>query len=410
MTYAEAIQFLQSLQLFGAKLGLENTLRLAERAQNPHHQLRFIHVAGTNGKGSTCAFLESIYRAAGLRVGLYTSPHLVRFGERIQINRKLIPEHEIARLVDTAREWTRDIPATFFEVVTVAALRYFAEQKCDLIIWETGMGGRLDATNIVTPLASLITNIALDHQQWLGETLDQIAREKAGIIKPGVPAFTSAEIPVIADIAKQQKAPLVLVDASSADGFQVSLRGAHQKLNAALAIAATSVLPVSAEHIVNGLASAHWPGRLQLVERPNGQKILLDGAHNVAGVETLCSEVQSIFPGERPAIIFGALRDKNWQQMLTLLANYASRLLLVPVKTTRSFDPKEVVSNYPKAELCSSVQEALDVAKKEPFVVVAGSLYLVGEALEVLALSPSPSLPERALNEWNAQRALTRKP
>src|SRR5688572_6338085 len=166
MTYEDAIKFLYGLQMFGAKLGLENTFRLAELCGNPHSQLRFIHVAGTNGKGSTCAFLESIYRAAGLRVGLYTSPHLVRFGERIQVNRELIPENEIVRLVELAREWTRDIPATFFEIVTMIGLRYFAEQKCDLVIWETGMGGRLDATNIVTPLASVITNIALDHQQW----------------------------------------------------------------------------------------------------------------------------------------------------------------------------------------------------------------------------------------------------
>src|SRR5246127_1443533 len=185
MTYAEAIQFLNSLRLFGANLGLDNPRRLAELAGNPQDQLRFIHVAGTNGKGSTCAMLESIYRAAGLRVGLFTSPHLVAFGERIQVNRQLISDADVVRLVSEMRELLKQFPSdahpTFFEVVTVMALRYFAEQKCDLVIWETGLGGRLDATNIVTPLASVITNIQFDHQQWLGETLDRIAYEKAGI-------------------------------------------------------------------------------------------------------------------------------------------------------------------------------------------------------------------------------------
>ncbi|TAK96872.1 MAG: bifunctional folylpolyglutamate synthase/dihydrofolate synthase, partial [Verrucomicrobia bacterium] len=185
MTYAEAIKFLYDLRWFGAKFGLENTRQLAALAGNPQDQLRFIHVAGTNGKGSTCAMLESIYRAAGLRVGLFTSPHLVSFRERIQLDRQLISQAEVVRLVEDFQPWLSQFPAehhpTFFEVVTVLALRYFAKKKCDLVIWETGLGGRLDATNIVTPLASVITNIGLDHQQWLGDTLEQIAMEKGGI-------------------------------------------------------------------------------------------------------------------------------------------------------------------------------------------------------------------------------------
>ncbi len=195
MTYSEAVQFLYDLRLFGAKFGLENTFKLAALAGNPQSRLRFIHVAGTNGKGSTCAMLESIYRAAGLRVGLFTSPHLVSFRERIQVNRRLIGEDEVVRLVEDLQPSFKQFPdghhPTFFEVVTVMALKYFAEQKCDLVIWETGLGGRLDATNIVTPLASVITNIAFDHEQWLGDTLEKIAAEKAGIIKPGVPVVTA---------------------------------------------------------------------------------------------------------------------------------------------------------------------------------------------------------------------------
>src|SRR5712692_3482861 len=247
MTYAEAIHFLYGLRVFGAKFGLENTIKLAALAGNPHHHLRFIHVAGTNGKGSTCAMLESIYRAAGLRVGLFTSPHLVAFGERIQVNRRLIGESEVVRLVGQMLElldqgWgkledgkhpsSRDgsVPEpdprgpggprsathpTFFEVVTVMALRHFLEQKCDLVIWETGLGGRLDATNIVTPLASVITNIQFDHEEWLGGSLERIAFEKAGIIKPGVPVITAAEGPepldVIRRAAQERRSPLTVV-------------------------------------------------------------------------------------------------------------------------------------------------------------------------------------------------------
>ncbi len=199
MTYPEAIQFLYGLRLFGAKFGLENTFKLVALAGNPQEKLRFIHVAGTNGKGSTCAMLESIYRAAGLRVGLFTSPHLVSFRERIQVNRELISEADVVRLVTeiqpTLEQFSSDHHPTFFEVVTVMALKFFADKKCDLVIWETGLGGRLDATNIVTPLASVITNIAFDHQQWLGDTLEKIAIEKAGIIKPGMPAVTAADAP-----------------------------------------------------------------------------------------------------------------------------------------------------------------------------------------------------------------------
>ncbi len=280
MTYAEAIQFLYGLRLFGAKFGLENTFKLAALAGNPQEKLRFIHVAGTNGKGSTCAMLESIYRAAGLRVGLFTSPHLVSFRERIQVNRQLISETEVVRLVAELQPLLKQFPAdhhpTFFEVVTVMALKFFAEQKCDLVIWETGLGGRLDATNIVTPLASVITNIAFDHQQWLGDTLEKIAAEKAGIIKPGIPVVTATDEPealaVIEKVARDKNAPLINVDRrraflhlkksarqSSARSPVLPLLGEHQKINAALALATVKILqtqiPVSGEKIRAGLAA-----------------------------------------------------------------------------------------------------------------------------------------------------------
>ena len=244
--YQQAIDFLYGLQVFGTKFGLENTRRLAELEGNPERGLRFIHVAGTNGKGSTCAMLESIYRGAGLRVGLYTSPHLVRFGERIQVNRALMPDSDIVRLVDEAKAWLKNFSEkdhpTFFEVVTVIALRYFAEQRCELVIWETGMGGRLDATNVVTPLASVITNVQLDHQQWLGDSIEKIAFEKAGIIKPRVPVITAATgeaLGVIKEVANELQAPLSIVT----QGADVQpLPGKHQRMNAAVALATARVL------------------------------------------------------------------------------------------------------------------------------------------------------------------------
>jgi dihydrofolate synthase/folylpolyglutamate synthase len=427
MTYPEAIQFLYSLRTFGTKLGLANTFKLATLAGNPQNQLRFIHVAGTNGKGSTCAMLESIYRQAGLRVGLFTSPHLVAFGERIQVNRRNISEGDVTRLVAMLQtlltQFPRDEHPTFFEVVTVMALIYFAEQKCDLVIWETGLGGRLDSTNIVTPLAAVITNIHYDHEQWLGSTLASIAAEKAGIIKPGVPVITAADEPealrVIMEIADAQKARLTRVlaprsgaeNAPDAEELKTSLVGRHQKTNAALAVATVRALSrqiaVSEDAIRSGLSEVNWPGRLQLVTGPAGQKILLDGAHNVAGAQSLREALDEYFPDQRPTLILGVLSDKNWQAICDLLAPRAARILLVPVSSERTASPVELVAACRKAnpstEIAAfpSLAEALNKALDQDFIVITGSLYLVGEALEYVGTSANAKSGERALNEWS---------
>jgi dihydrofolate synthase / folylpolyglutamate synthase len=432
MSYAEAIQFLYGLQMFGANFGLENTRKLAALAGNPQTQLRFIHVAGTNGKGSTCAMLESIYRAAGLRVGLFTSPHLVSFRERIQVNRQLIPENELVRLVEEIQPLLKQFPAdnhlTLFEVVTVMALKFFAEQKCDLVIWETGLGGRLDATNIVTPLASVITNIAFDHQQWLGDTLEKIAAEKAGVIKPGIPVVTatdeSSALAVIKKIAQEKIAPLTTVAADGnppltkfaapcRDAATLPLLGEHQKINAALALATVEVLqkqiPVAAEKIHEGLQNVNWPGRLQLIEKPDGQKFLLDGAHNEAGAKTLRTALEKYFGGEKPVFIFGALTDKNWPEICQMLAPCAAKIFTVPLASARTADARALAKTFrsanPQAEVlaCENFSEAINASKSEPFIVVTGSLYLVGEALERLGLS-AMNAGERSLNEWSAAR------
>ncbi len=427
MTYAEAIQFLYDLQLYGLKFGLENTRRLAALAGNPQDQLRFIHVAGTNGKGSTCAMLESIYRAAGLRVGLFTSPHLVSFGERIQVNRQLMTEAEVIAGVTAVKalleEFPRDHQPTFFEVVTMMALRHFAAAGCDVVIWETGMGGRLDATNIVTPLASVITNIAFDHEKWLGHTLAQIAGEKAGILKPSVPVITATQatdaLSVIRSVAATTGSQLVEVEPGAAhrpplDRLELPLLGEHQRLNAAVAVATVhqlaGVVPAPPGAITEGLRTVHWPGRLQTVPGPRGQTNLVDGAHNPAGVESLLAALERHFSGRRPAMILGVLADKDWKAMCDALFPAAKAVCLVPVASARTAIPEELRvvcgARHPDRSInvCHSLAEAFRLTQDEPFRLIAGSLYLVGEALELLGVSASPPQTERGLNEWTGKK------
>jgi len=427
MTYAEAIHFLYGLRWFGAKFGLENTLKLAALAGNPHNRLRFLHVAGTNGKGSTCAMLESIYRSAGLSVGLFTSPHLVSFRERIQINRELITEADVVRLVSTMQPMFKGFPTdhhpTFFEVVAVMALKYFFEQKCDLVIWETGLGGRLDATNIVTPLVSVITNVQFDHQHWLGETLNQIALEKAGIIKPGVPVVTGAEEPqalaVLQERAIQQHSPLMLVTPAHTqhpplDTVILPLLGWHQRMNAAVALAVVRImqkgLPVTEAAMSAGLSSFRWPGRLQLVDLPGSRRLLLDGAHNSAGATMLRAALEEYFPDERPAFVLGIMQDKDWDLMCEILAPLADRIACVTMNSERSTDPVQLAAacrrtnTAVKIQTCATLEGALEWTAKEPFVVVAGSLYLIGEAMQKLGLTNNTSGEELGLNEWNQRR------
>lgn len=424
MTYAEVIKFLYSLSWFGARFGLETTRALAERVENPQQQLRFIHVAGTNGKGSTCAMLESIYRAAGLRVGLFTSPHLVSFRERIQINRQLISPPDVVRWVAELRAQLPNdphTPITLFEFVTVLALRYFAEQKCDLVIWETGLGGRLDATNIVTPLASVITNIGYDHQQWLGDTLEKIAAEKAGIIKPGVPVVTAAEQPevlrVIETTAQQKHAPLTRVGVETQRIPPSALRGAHQKINAALALATVQVLqlqlPVNDAAIQRGLETVRWPGRLQLLTRPDGQRVLLDGAHNIAGVEVLRTALREHYSETPITLILGMLGDKDWRTMCEMLAPLAARIRIVPVSSERTAQPPALAevcrTRNPNADVQSSpnLEAALLATAQDALVVIAGSLYLIGAALALLDPEFRDADDERVLNEWGGTKPTT---
>lgn len=417
MTYTQAIEFLYSLRLFGMKLGLDNTRKLSEAMGNPHHRLRFIHVAGTNGKGSTCAMLESIYRAAGWRVGLFTSPHLVSFAERIQVGRRLISREDVARLTGDVRAIMHTLGEealpTFFEAVTVMALKYFVEQTCDLVIWETGLGGRLDATNIVTPLASVITNVQLDHQQWLGHTVEEIAREKSGIIKRGVPALTAADdagaLAVIAEVARRNQAPLTLVREPLYE-WEIGLAGEHQKKNAALALAVVQLLqphiPASERAMRQGLKTTHWDGRLQVVQQADGRAILLDGAHNPAGAQTLAATLPTFARHGPPALILGTMADKDYSEICHCLAPLAGKIYLSPVGSDRGTDPELLAECCRKANadaeivVCRNIADALAQSANEPLVVVTGSLYFVGEAMQELGLASSES--ERGLNDYGA--------
>lgn len=416
VTYEEALAFLHSLKQFGFQPGLENTLRLAAAAGDPQKRLRFIHVAGTNGKGSTCAMLESVYRTAGLKTGLYTSPHLVRFGERIQVDRRPLPEAGLARLVMTLRSRMPDgLEPTFFEFTTVVALMWFAEQSVDVVVWETGLGGRLDSTNIVTPLASLITNIGMDHMHVLGGTLGKIAAEKAGIIKPGVPVLTSADsaeaLSVIEFKAREMDAPLIQIGAPAlmAMKYPLSLPGPHQRINAALAAATVRLLrpvfPVSDEQLARGLATTVWAGRMQVLKR-GGRTLVLDGAHNRDGIAALKRSLAGDFEGAHPTLLVGMLRDKQWREMARELAPLALRIVTAPVSSPRTVTPSELREAFQKSGVaravkpCESIEEALKSVAPDPFVLVTGSLYFIGEVMERLGIEPGGGGDERSLNEW----------
>lgn len=422
MTYPEAIHYLSGLGQFSMRLGLERVEQLAASLGSPHRGLRFVHVAGTNGKGSTCAFLASIYQASGRKVGLFTSPHLIQFGERIQINGAPIPHREVVKYVEQLRPLLAALPAddhpTFFEVVTLMALLHFHAEACDLVIWETGLGGRLDATNIVTPLASVITRIGLDHQQWLGNTLSQIAKEKAGIIKPGVPCVSAFQHPDVEAVlrstcdARQASFRMLDPDASQAPALRdvrISLAGRHQRQNAALALATVEILsaqlPVSSHARVEGLEYTVWPGRFQRIHAA-GHLRILDGAHNTDGAQVLRDTFEGEYPNRKATFILGVLKDKSWECMLEILFPIMERLVLVPVDSQRTATPDELEpfcrSHAPQLQLtkAADLKEALLLTQDANVSVIAGSLYLIGQAMELLQPSSSPPNAERELNEW----------
>ena len=388
MIYEESLAWLYSTQQFGIKLGLENIRGLLSGLGDPQGRLAFLHVAGTNGKGSVCAMLDAILRASGRRTGLYTSPHLVDFRERIRVDGGKIPPPAVASGLTLLREisagW-RHSP-TFFELATALALRHFAEERCDLVVLETGMGGALDATNAVIPLVSVITPIALDHTRWLGDTLAEIAGEKAGIIKAGVPVVSAGQAPEAAAVLAQRAASagstLDFIEAFF-ERAEVGLRGIHQRANAALAVAALSAagLDVSEEAVGQGLRDVHWPGRFQVVN----EHIILDGCHNPHAAERLLVNWIDAYGTEKAVVIFGALGDKDYSAMLRILEPICREVLIVPIRSERSAAPEALATACTVPHrILDSVREALEASQGK--TLVTGSLFLVGEALQVLGI------------------------
>jgi len=393
--------YLDSLQPLAMRLGLERMERALRALGHPERGLRVLHVAGTNGKGSVCAMAAEALRLAGHRTGLYTSPHLVSFRERIAVDGQAIDEEALARRIAQVRSacpWHEaggDGRLTYFEFATLLALVHFAEVGAGAVVLEVGLGGRFDATNAVRPLVCAVNRIGLDHTEMLGDTLAAIAREKAGIFKAGVPALAAHAQPpealaVLREEAARRGAPFEVAPPSW-DG-PIALRGRHQRGNAALAAAALARLDaagvrVPPEAVARGIAEARWPGRL---EELGG--VVLDGAHNPDGAAALAAALPALYPGRPVELCFGVLADKDHLGMLRALAPAVRGLHLVAPATPRARPPagylEQAATLFPRVDLHGSLAAALACARGRAadggLPVVAGSLYLVGEARALL--------------------------
>ena len=420
--------YLRDLQQFGIKLGLDSMRTVLAAFGDPHNAYPSIHVAGTNGKGSVSAMLTEVLAADGLKAGLYTSPHLVRVEERIRVKGRIISSRDFRRLAGTVKARIESLlaggeleaPPTFFEVLTLIAFLYFRERKVDIAVLEVGMGGRFDATNVVTPLVSVITSISRDHQEHLGPTLAAIAFEKAGIIKPGVPVVCGAEardaVKVVRAQAAEKDAPLTMVFGRTrplirektsgvkmafryeAEGTRLRLLprlpGAHQGRNAAIAASAALVLgrvwrPISRLAIVRGVARARWEGRLETVGR--NPLVLLDGAHNEGGAAALRAYIEELRP-PRLVLVFTMMKDKAVGRVAGLLFPLADRIVLTTIPYARAAEPAEILRRarpfrdriFVEPSLPKAIALARAEAGRRGTVVITGSLFLVGEVKKML--------------------------
>lgn len=402
MNYPAAIEWLYGTQLFGIKLGLDNMRRLLGELGlcDALAGRKIIHVAGTNGKGSVCALADAMLRASGVRVGLFTSPHLVTFRERIRVNGEMMPETAVAAGLGDLREklgdW--DPHPTFFEIALALAVRHFCESDCEVIVLETGMGGRLDATNAIPSDVAVITPIGLDHTRWLGDTIPLIAAEKAGIIKPGKPVLSAIQPPeaaeVIAGVAEARHAPLQFLTADTLGGRTPALSGVHQRANAALALAAARIVSpdLSETAITRGLAEVRWPARFQRLG-----DVIIDGAHNAQATEVLVHTWREVMGDTvRATIIFGGVADKDTAAVMRLLAPLVSRWIFVKVASSRGLDEdaletvwRSLALDEVPVERAATTADALEKARasQDP-VLITGSLYLAGEALAILQGGP----------------------
>ena len=416
MNYSAAIAYLYSLQKHGIKLGLETMAALMGRLDKPYERFRTLHIAGTNGKGSTAAMTAAVLQAAGFRVGLYTSPHLVDFRERIRVDGKMIDEEHVSQLTQQIRDACgHDLSPTFFESTTAMAFQYFADASVDVAVVEVGLGGRFDATNVVQPVACAITTIALDHQEYLGPTLSSIAAEKAGIVKPRIPVIVGhldAEAEEsIERIALERQAPMYRLNrdfqtigastsgfdyrgvSSRRDGLTCPLAGRHQLDNAACALAlleaaAAEGFLASEEAVREGLRSVKWEGRLEIVER--SPTIVLDGAHNPAAASVLADSLAEMMrerPRGRLILVFGMMRDKNHRGFIMPLRQLVGEVVLTQADLPRSATVSDLRVSLrdwlPFLHEAPVPVDALALAKQladpDDVICVTGSLMLVGD-------------------------------
>ncbi len=433
MTYEESLAYLSSLEALGIRPGLDRIRTLLARLGDPQTTFRPVLIAGTNGKGSVAAYIASILRQAGHAPGVYTSPHLVRFEERIVVGEAPIPEPEVAALASELRDvidsdrLLRNDPPTYFEATTALAFLHFSRRRVPMAVLEVGMGGRFDATNVVTPLACAITQVAMDHTQWLGRTLGEIAYQKAGILKPRVPAVVSRQEPQALEVirveARRVGAPLALTTecevGSAPDGgpgrfpdppafslvtptggrypeIALSLRGLHQIENAVTSVLLAERLAAAGDHeiesrtIAAGLRLAEWPGRLEVVK--GEPDLLLDGAHNPAGCASLAAYLREYRPDCPKVLVFATMRDKPATEMLDILCPLARKVIVtcLPVPRGESAEvlKRLAATHHADVALIPSVDEALHLARETAgtggLVVVSGSLYLVGEVKKLL--------------------------
>ncbi len=415
--YQRSLDFLYGLEKFGMIFGLAKIEEILNAVGNPHRDLQAIHIGGTNGKGSTAAMIASILRKEGYRVGLYTSPHLIRFTERMKVNGKEIEEEEIVELTEWLRRKIEEAgvapPFTFFDFTTAMCFLYFKQKMVDLAVLEVGLGGRLDSTNVVHPLVSVITNIGKDHEDVLGKGLKNIAGEKAGIIKEGRPLITAATQPTVlrlfSKICREKKAPLYRVGKDfrylpSGEGsfhyeglhrklwdLSINLQGPHQLVNATTALGAIEVLDdlgyrVSNDAIVEGLKGVEWPGRLEMVSA--SPRVLLDGAHNPEGALALRDSLQNDFQFRHLILLIGIMKDKDIDSILNCLSPLADRIILTRPGTDRAAPPdllkKALGRSGKKAEVIEDLKQAIDrglsLTNGDDLLCITGSLYTVGEA------------------------------
>ncbi|MBU0671863.1 MAG: bifunctional folylpolyglutamate synthase/dihydrofolate synthase [Candidatus Margulisbacteria bacterium] len=389
-------KYLQSLEKFGINLGLKRITHLLDRLENPQLKFKSIHIAGTNGKGSTAAMTASILKEAGYKVGLYTSPHILDYTERIKINGKDISGSELEeglRRVKRASEGLKKgkkAEPTIFEVLTAVAFWYFAKKKVDVAVVEVGLGGRLDATNVLNPLVSIITNIDLEHTEVLGRTLAKIAKEKAAIIKPAVPVVTAETKPEPLRVIRKaaEKAGSLLVQAKGYDSKTIpNLAGEHQKLNAACAVSAVRLagINVTRSQIVSGLRKTEWPGRFQVISRK--PLIIMDGAHNPAGAKALKVTIQQRFPGKY-TVIYGCQKTKDFKKFLQELKPIIGQLIITSSSHNQAADPR-AIARWANSQMPVHLAHTVGVAVlrwdgKSP-LLITGSLYLVADVFKLLS-------------------------